>query len=351
MLFESWAIRLKIVAYYLENSQSTIAGAQIHIYSDLSAITLRKWKGFKFLTIELNKQEIWYRWGFPFKLLFVFNAKHYVVKTPEEASSIHKIITESQAAPLLPVPVDSTKTSVSNVIKMKVGIKIVSLNAAGLLNMVKRNRLSRFLRQQKVDIICLQETNLKTSEAKFLHYIHKGDLYHASSGLRSAGVMVGIKFGIPWVLEQEILDLVGRFVILHGLLCSQEITLVGLYAPNRKKNTFWEDLRHQISSCNTKEVIMLGDFNAVIDNKVDHSRDSSSVEIPKSFHLSAETWDLIDIWWEWISDVMDYLFLLHRHLSYSWIDMILVSRGLFARMAKPDIGFRHLSDHASISLV
>lgn len=55
---------------------------------------------------------------------------------------------------------------------MESEIKIVSQNVAGLLNLVKHNRVSTFLRQQKVDVIYLQETHLKPWEVKRLHHIY-----------------------------------------------------------------------------------------------------------------------------------------------------------------------------------
>lgn len=70
---------------------------------------------------------------------------------------------------------------------------------------------------------------------------------------------------------------------------------MGLYAPNQNKKKYWEDLRQQISTCDTKEVIMFGDFNVVMDNKIDHSRESTSPELSKSFILLVDTWDLVDI--------------------------------------------------------
>lgn len=72
-------------------------------------------------------------------------------------------------------------------------IKTVSLNAADLVNLVKRNCVAKCLKHRKADIACLQETHLKTSEAKHLQYVFKGEIYHASVEARSAGIkMIGI---------------------------------------------------------------------------------------------------------------------------------------------------------------
>lgn len=65
---------------------------------------------------------------------------------------------------------------------MNLDIKLISLTVAGLLNMVKCHPISRGLKQQRADIICLLETHLKLTEGKLLHYIYKGNIYQASSG-------------------------------------------------------------------------------------------------------------------------------------------------------------------------
>lgn len=57
-------------------------------------------------------------------------------------------------------------------------INIVSLNVAGLLNPVKCNRIANFLKQHRVDSVCLQETHLRPSEVNLLLFAFKGDIMH-----------------------------------------------------------------------------------------------------------------------------------------------------------------------------
>lgn len=163
-------------------------------------------------------------------------------------------------------------------------IKIASLNVAGLLNIVKCNRIARYLWQQQVGFICLQETHLKSEQTKLLPYFWNGEFYHTSSERRSAGVMIGIRWRVPWVLSQNILDPAGRYVILEGLLCSHEVSLVGMYAPNQNQSKFGEELHLQVLPLCSDEVIILGDFNGVIDKDLDRFSESSSCStLPKSF--------------------------------------------------------------------
>lgn len=143
---------------------------------------------------------------------------------------------------------------------MVLDIRIMSLNVAGLVNLIKCKQIAKYLKEQKADIICLQETHLKPLEAKLLYGLFQGDIYQSFSGHRSAGVLIGIKFGIPWTLKQHIPDPSGRYVILQELLFGQEITVIGIYASNQNQTTFQDNLKQCIPASNTEEVLMLGNF-------------------------------------------------------------------------------------------
>lgn len=62
------------------------------------------------------------------------------------------------------------------------------------------------------------------------------------------------------------------------------------------------------------------------------------------------TWDLIDVWRERNPYTGDYSFFSHRHISYSRIDMVLLSWGISFNMINPDIGLSHLSGHVQVML-
>lgn len=42
--------------------------------------------------------------------------------------------------------------------------KIVSLNVAGLTNVIKRKRIAKYLKTERASLICLQKTHLKEQE-------------------------------------------------------------------------------------------------------------------------------------------------------------------------------------------
>lgn len=66
---------------------------------------------------------------------------------------------------------------------MGLDIKIISLNVVGLLSIDKHKRIAKYLKQQRADIVCLQETHLKPTESKLSHYLFRGDIYQSFSAI------------------------------------------------------------------------------------------------------------------------------------------------------------------------
>lgn len=90
--FDSWSVKTKIIASYREQTEVIVADSQLLVYPDLSKITLINCKTLKFLTEELQKRKLSYRWGFPFKLSLTYSLKNYVIKSVAEAKTFLKLI-------------------------------------------------------------------------------------------------------------------------------------------------------------------------------------------------------------------------------------------------------------------
>lgn len=72
---------MKILESYWEQSEHIIEGSFVDIFHDLSAITLKKRRVLKFLTQDLQEQQIWYKWAFPFMLILMFKSRTYAIRT------------------------------------------------------------------------------------------------------------------------------------------------------------------------------------------------------------------------------------------------------------------------------
>lgn len=62
------------------------------------------------------------------------------------------------------------------------------------------------------------------------------------------------------------LDPSGRYTIVSGSLVSRVLTIVGVYCPNIGQSTFWDILRNKLSNLGRHDLIILSDFNSVLNS-------------------------------------------------------------------------------------
>lgn len=113
-----------------------------------------------------------------------------------------------------------------------------------------------------------------------MEYVTSGKISHATSPGRSGGVMIGILHAIPWIINYLILDKSGCFVILLGkLLNLYNLLVVRVYAPNRLQTLLWEIIFEILQEDPESEVLIMGDFNLVLDNQL-----YTTPSLPVNFH-------------------------------------------------------------------
>lgn len=139
--------------------------------------------------------------------------------------------------------------------------------------------------------------------------------------------MLGILKQLPWVCASVELDPSGRYIILNGSLGSRVLTVVGVYCPNTGQSTFWDILTNRLFNFGGHGLIILGDFNTVLNKELDRSV-TSTVEAPKTLHVLIKVWDLVDVWREKNLNRCDLTYFFHRPQLYSRIECILLS-GIF----------------------
>lgn len=145
-----------------------------------------------------------------------------------------------------------------------------------LRHLPKRKWIAKFLKKERVKVVCLQETHLNRTESRYLEFVFPGHIYQAPSLGRSDGVMIGIARSLPWVLRDQ--------------------SLHKVYTPNISQAPFWEEVLKILVLNQDSEILMLGDFNAVFDNYQDRSQASSTPCISSNFLHYKELFGLVDIW-------------------------------------------------------
>ena len=174
---------------------------------------------------------------------------------------------------------------------------IVSLNVRGLRNATKRANVFYYLRQYTASVICLQETHSSTADEKLWSAEWGSPIFYSHGTARSAGVAVLF----PKNRQCQIIDLCrdeeGRYLIIEAELGDLHFVLCNLYAPNTDNPVFFTKLFEEIERFNIVDLMLIGDFNLVINAKIDRTVDT--VYHPRALACllqNMERLNLCDVW-------------------------------------------------------
>uniref|UniRef100_A0A803TEV0 Reverse transcriptase domain-containing protein n=1 Tax=Anolis carolinensis TaxID=28377 RepID=A0A803TEV0_ANOCA len=173
---------------------------------------------------------------------------------------------------------------------------------------------------------------------------------------KKRGVVLYIK---EWIHANQVFkDNEGRYIGVVIEIKNQKILVCNIYCPNGPKLKFIKDLNNNIVQQEFNELIILGDFNGVVDATNDKSSSNgkqnkgktNSGQLPKQFLQHMKNLNLIDIWRHQNEKQKDYTFYSGRHESWSHIDMAWLTNALAVRTKKIKILPRILSDHCALEL-
>ena len=171
-------------------------------------------------------------------------------------------------------------------------------NVKGVNNPVKRGKVLAHLKSLGSGIIFLQETHLKRDSHLRLRCRWIGQVFHSSFPSKARGVAIMIRKGIPFKHHSTIADREGRYVLVVGELHSMPVTLLNLYGPNLDNPDFFRKVLGLIPDISNTNLIIGGDFNAILDQYLDKSsvRGKPQSNTSKLLNTYIENMNLCDLW-------------------------------------------------------
>lgn len=109
------------------------------------------------------------------------------------------------------------------------------------------------------------------------------------------------------------------------------MTLAVLYVPNTSEEQYLAEILNKLDAFKTGEIILGGDFNSIINHKLDRSQNTEETSrkiAPQESSKIAEMfthYNLIDLWRTQHPLERDYTYYSGRHQSHTRIDYILIS--------------------------
>ena len=217
-------------------------------------------------------------------------------------------------------------------------------------NHIKRKKTFRYLREYKVDVCCLQELHgeNKSNTLWASEWGCKAIFANGTSNARGVGILLSKK---PHKSVREIRrDMEGRYILCKLEINDKEYCIANIYAPNYDDPEFFTKVNDEINDLNCVYCIWAGDFNLVLDPKVDRSKDTLyNRNATKTVKDIMENEGLTDIWRLWNNEKCSFTRCRKRpNLTWSRIDLLLVSQGFASNVSECRIEPFVLSDHSMV---
>lgn len=233
-------------------------------------------------------------------------------------------------------------------------VVLVSLNARGLRDSLKRKAIFLLCKESKSDFIFLQESHSCTADVSFWKAQWGNDIWFSHGSNRSGGVAI-LRCGNKGNVLHFKADLNGHWLILVFEYDDHQLILCNFYGNSASRDNeklivdIEKHIVHFLDLYPKSSIITGGDFNIVMDNLMDRfpSRPRSKCNCLQSFCLNL---DLLDIWRVKNPDIKLFTWN-NKDLSLqSRIDMWLISKELESKVNSIEIIPSILSDHKLIKI-
>ncbi|KAJ1137997.1 hypothetical protein NDU88_004388 [Pleurodeles waltl] len=114
----------------------------------------------------------------------------------------------------------------------------------------------------------------------------------------SRGVAVLVRKGLQWRTKKVLVDPNGRYVLMSGVLLDKACRLVAVYGPNVDDPGFFLELWRLVESLGPGAILWGGDFNVVLDAKLDRESKARMQHVAAAKALEPVMRDgaLVDLW-------------------------------------------------------
>ena len=228
-------------------------------------------------------------------------------------------------------------------------IKCISLNVRGMRGNGKRKSLFRMFRENKFDIICLQETYITEDVSSKWKQEWGGELFYSVGTSHSQGQVILTRKG----LQEQVTSFIKKPRVLGVRIDTDHdpLFVLNVYAPSitREKQQFIKSLQKEISDIKQESILVCGDFNCVFDNTMDIiSGDKHPKETVTLFNDLKEHCVLNDIWRLFHPDLKEFSWSRNNNFISRRIDYFLGSDSVYNKITDCHMKSVPYSDHRYI---
>ena len=230
-------------------------------------------------------------------------------------------------------------------------IKLLSVNVHGLRSDIKRRSLFRFIKENKYNLVCLQETYITKELCDKWKKEWGGEMFSHEFSSHSSGQIILMKKS---TFDNVTLTYNSRRIqIVEFEIQSKKIAMVNVYAPNKslEKQNFMDELATVVQNIDVHNIVVCGDFNCVLDNNLDIITGDTHPNITiKHFKDFVEKCDLYDSWRLFHSGEKEFTWSKQNPMSARRLDYIFVTSSLFDKTVASNITSISSSDHRGCTI-
>ena len=231
-------------------------------------------------------------------------------------------------------------------------VKIISTNCQGLHDSRKRKDVLQYYRQLQCNVLCLQDTHFTKDMENNIQSEWGYEVYFNSFTSQSRGIAIFLNNNFDYKVHNKLDDTSGNFLALDITFSNTRVSLVVIYGPNEDDPQFYKMVSEAISNLENDNVIMVGDFNLVINPEKDyhnylHINNSKARETVLEI-ISAH--NLSDVYREIYPEKIRYTWRKPNPLKQARLDFFLISNSLLNMVQANDILASYKSDHSPVVL-
>ena len=166
------------------------------------------------------------------------------------------------------------------------------------MNKIKRSQVFEWLRDNKFAICLLQETHISKNMFSQCKNDWKGECVFSGNFTNKEGVAIlfNSQCNVNIIKIHEVS--VGRILGLDITIDNKEFLLINIYGPNNDDSIFFTVLENFLCENNGKNIILGGDFNTIMDCKLDRKNGNADSHKRSRQRITnmMNTCNLFDVW-------------------------------------------------------
>ena len=216
----------------------------------------------------------------------------------------------------------------------------------------KRRDVLNYLRSKKAAILCIQDMHIEASKVDciLMEWGLKGIIAPGTNNSRGTGILFNNNF--QHKIHRYWTDKGGNYVIVDLTIIEKRITLVTLYGPNHDNQQMFKEIFKKVRDIKNENIIMVGDWNIVIDPDLDYSRQRKVINRKSRMLILSKIpeFNLVDVWRAQHDTVRQYTWHTKNFEKQSRLDFFLVSESLVSSISDSNIEPGYRTDHSIISI-